>query len=129
MEQKNLHIVIADRNSNVSELLRREFAGMGYRVSVSRDCNQIIGMLLGKDRPDLLILDPELTCPDNRSVMVHLVRDAPRLPVILHAFEPETLPGPLVWAAEAVVEKGADPERLKKTVDRIFRRLNPDSFA
>ncbi|MBI5844317.1 MAG: hypothetical protein HZB23_06590 [Deltaproteobacteria bacterium] len=126
MAEKKLYILIADRNSNVSELLRREFADRGYRAGVARDCNQVIGMLKGDDRPDLVIVDPEISCSENLTVMALLSREAIRIPVVLYSFEPDTLGETGLF--EAVVKKGADTDRLKGTVDRIFRRYHPEHF-
>jgi len=126
MAEKDFYILIADRNSNVSELLRREFAELGYRAGVARDCAQIIGLIKGGDRPDMVIVDPEIACPESLTVMDILGREAPATPVVLYAFEPDSIGE--TGHFEAVVKKGADTGRLKNTVDRIFRRHYPERF-
>lgn len=126
MAGKKLYILIADRNSNVSELLRREFAALGYRAGVARDCVQMIGLIKGGDRPDMVIVDPEIACPESLTVMDILGREAPATPVVLYAFEPDAIGETGLF--EAVLKKSADTGRLKNTVERIFRSRHPESF-
>ena len=50
-------IMIADRNRNVRELLRRELESEGYQVRLAKDGRQVLRSINSDEPPDLLILD------------------------------------------------------------------------
>ena len=130
MTSEDIHIVIADKNSKVSDFLRRELAASGYRASVARDCKALWKLLEGPERADLLILDPEFFSSYGREpLLAHLARQLPGLPVILYAFDTEGLDYHDAKQAIAVVEKEHDTEHLKKVVAKIARRLFPERTA
>ena len=53
-------LLIADRNRNVREFLRREFTSEGYRVAVARDGEEVLESLRRAEPPHVLVLDPEI---------------------------------------------------------------------
>ncbi|MEW5733771.1 MAG: hypothetical protein AB1921_02890 [Thermodesulfobacteriota bacterium] len=130
MARDDIHILIADKNSKVSEFLRRELSAEGFGAAVAKDGRRLWEILEGPERTDLLILDPEiLSASGEASLAAGLFRKKPGLPILLYAFDAENLAGQDVRQAVAVVEKEHDTEHLKKVVEKIARRLFPDRFV
>uniref|UniRef100_I2Q3G6 Response regulator with CheY-like receiver, AAA-type ATPase, and DNA-binding domains n=1 Tax=Desulfovibrio sp. U5L TaxID=596152 RepID=I2Q3G6_9BACT len=111
-------LVIAERNANIRELLRREFGREGYAVLTAGSGAEVLALLAAPASADLLVLDAEIDDPEGGSLVPHVTRLYPLLPVVLHVF-----PG---FEAEAGatgavrVEKEGDFERLKRTVRRVL---------
>jgi len=113
-------LVVADRNSNVREFLRRELIAEGYLVSVARDEAEL-QVLLNDGPPDLLILDLEIPHAGGVVVLERLERRMPHLPIIIHTFPVDEANHPTVRRAAALVEKSADTGRLKSEIGRILK--------
>lgn len=113
-------ILIADRNRNVRDFLRRELAAEGYLVEVARDGREVLGRLNGDEPPHLLILDLEIPFLDEPEMWARLQDCQPPLPVVIHTFLPEfptnlTLPLPAIF-----LEKKGDTDLLKKVVAEVI---------
>ena len=107
-------LVIAERNANIRELLRREFGREGYAVLTAGSGAEVLSCLApsGRMRVDVLVLDAEIAAPDGELLAKRLARIRPTLPVVLHVF-PGLDTGTNGFAR---VEKGGDFERLKAVV-------------
>lgn len=120
MECAGATLVIAERNANIRELLRREFGREGYAVLTAGSGAEVLAHLAAPAKVDLLVLDAEIGEPEGGSLVPHVARLHPLLPVVLHVFpgfEAEVEAG----AAGVVrVEKEGDFERLKDTVRRVL---------
>lgn len=109
-------LLIAERNANIRELLRREFGREGYGVLTAGSCAEVLMRLAGPVSVDVLVLDAEIADPDGGSLTPLLTRLHPGLPVVLHVY-----PGSDAGEDGLVrVEKGGDFERLKGTVRRVL---------
>jgi CheY-like chemotaxis protein len=111
-------ILVADRNRNVREFLRRELLTEGYQLEEARDGREVLMKLNGQNPPDLLILDLELPFVAELKVLELLHEKLPSLAVIIHSFPPESethLP-----EAAKFLEKKEDTELLKKTVAELI---------
>lgn len=118
MERAGATLVIAERNANIRELLRREFGREGYAVLTAGSGAEVLAYLAGPEAVDLLVLDAEIGDPDGGSLVPLLTSRYPRLPVVLHGFPGfEAESG---TAGTALVDKEADFERLKRTVRRVL---------
>ncbi|MBU1398308.1 MAG: response regulator, partial [Proteobacteria bacterium] len=58
--KKMIKILIADRNSNVREFLRREMMAEGYSVELAENGREVLKWAYHREPADLLILDPDL---------------------------------------------------------------------
>lgn len=122
--KKNSDILIADRNPNVREFLRREMSAAGYRVSLA--VSGIQALNYASSHPvDLLIVDPDLPDADSFALLEKLRNSAPSLPIVVHAFSadpPKTENTYDTFNITAFVEKEAGSiEQLKQIVSEILR--------
>jgi CheY-like chemotaxis protein len=118
-------ILIADRNPNVRELLKRELVAEGYHVHLARSGREVLNCVDDATRsPDLVIMDPDL--PDMGEVsLLELIRQKkPELPVVVHTFLAEYINHPIVLHSAAVVEKdGRHVDRLKEAVEEVLTKV------
>ncbi len=119
-------ILIADRNSHVRELLRREFISAGYRVQVSRDGRDVLRMTNVDNPPDLLVLDLDMPYPSGLAVLEQLQDRELPLPVVVHTFLTEYANHPAVQRAAGFWEKrGNNIDGLKATVAQVLQKWYP----
>jgi DNA-binding response OmpR family regulator len=126
MERSALQIVVADKNYNVREFLRREFIEAGYRVLTAKDGFDLVNTLRGSDKPDLVVMDldiPFLSDFVTRELCKH---QESGLPVILHSFADLDPNHPLIVRAYAVIEKSGNPEQLETIVLDILKSNSAD---
>ena len=110
------NILIADRNPNVLEFLRREFLREGYRVQLAKDGFDVCNLLRSHDAPDLVILDLDLPFLDDFVTSELVDRQTGGLPIILRSVGGEEPGHPLAERARAFLDKGDPPDRLKRLV-------------
>ena len=119
-------ILIADRNPNVRELLKRELVAEGDHVHLARSGREVLNWVDAATRsPDLVIMDPDL--PDMGEVsLLELIRQKrPELPVVVHTFLAEYINHPIVLSSAAVVEKdGRHVDRLKEVVKEVLTKVH-----
>jgi CheY-like chemotaxis protein len=126
-------ILIADRNPNVRELLKRELVAEGYRVHLARSGREVLNFMddaTGSDEvsgsPDLVIMDPDLPDMEEFSLLEVMRQRRPELPVVIHTFLAEYINHPIVLSSAAVVEKdGRHVDRLKDAVHEVLNRIYP----
>ncbi len=126
---KSCKILIADRNRNVRDLLRRELTAEGYVVEVARDAREVLDRINGKDPPHLLILDLEIPYLDEPEVWARLKDRQPPLPVVIHTFLPEYPTHLTVPLAAAFLEKKGDTDELKAVVAEVVGKYYPQQFG
>ncbi|MFU2210818.1 response regulator [Solidesulfovibrio sp. C21] len=116
MKRCQASLVIAERNANIRELLRREFGREGYAVTTASSGAEVLALLREPELVDLLVLDAEIGGSDGASLVPRLTRLFPRLPVVLHVFAgQEGDEGSVVR-----VRKEGDFERLKHVVYEVL---------
>ena len=114
-------ILIADRNPNVRELLKREMMLEGYKIRLAKDSREVLELVFGREPLDLLILDPDL--PDAGEVEIYekLGDRIPQIPVVLHSFGTDNVNHQKSLIIAALVEKqGNSVEHLKKVVSELL---------
>ena len=118
-------ILIADRNPNVRELLKRELVAEGYRVSLARSGREVLNFMDdASSLPDLVIMDPDLPDMEEFSLLEVMRQRRPELPVVIHTFLAEYINHPIVLSSAAVVEKdGRHVDRLKDVVDEVLKKV------
>ncbi len=111
-----MRLLLADRNRHVREFLKRELETEGYTVAIARSAQEILTVLGGGEKFDLLILDLEVPYVFEADLLTQLQTFYPHLPVLIHSFQPEN-PQTLASLHHAVfLEKDENPVRLKETV-------------
>jgi DNA-binding NtrC family response regulator len=113
-------IMIADRNANIRELLRREFGREGYAVDTAGSGAEVLTRLDRGGPVDVLVLDVEIASPDGKPLAPLLARRYPDLPLVLHVF-PGLEPGE---GGVAWVEKRGEFERLRDVVRQVLDGRN-----
>jgi len=116
-------ILIADRNPNVRELLKREMLAEGYRVRLARDSREVLKWVFSQAPLDLLILDLDLPDAGEVEILEQINDRIPQLPVVLHSFRTDHANYPEALITAVFVEKqGNSVEHLKKVVSKMLDR-------
>lgn len=122
--KKQYTILIADRNPNVRELLKREFMALGYRIILAKNGNDVLRTIYNPEPLDLVILDLGLPDENGLRILQRVQDRIPTLPVIVHSFfadYAEVRPdNPLTSFVE---KKGDSVEILKKMTVRLLKRM------
>ena len=121
--KKMIKILIADRNSNVREFLRREMMAEGYSVELAENGREVLKWAYHREPADLLILDPDLPDAEESLLLKKLRQRIPYLPVVLHTFFSDYISASKVIIPTEFVEKGGSSiEKLKKVVAEILNK-------
>jgi DNA-binding NtrC family response regulator len=119
-------ILVADRNSHVRELIKREMTAEGYRIRLAGNGHQVIQQAYQHEPIDLLIMDPDLPDTDASFLLKKIQNRIPYLPMVIHAFGSDYGNHTPFLKAAAFVEKGANSVEILKTVAyEILRNPNP----
>jgi CheY-like chemotaxis protein len=119
-------ILIADRNPNVRELLKRELVAEGYRVELARSGREVLGFISDPAKAlDLVIVDPDLPDMGEFSLLEVIRTRAPDLPVVVHTFLTEYINHPVVLSSAVVEKDGRHVDRLKDVVGEVLRNYSP----
>ena len=122
-------IMIADRNRNVREFLRREFEAEGYRVRLAKDGREVLRMTRVGAAPDLLILDLDMPYVDGVKILEQLQDKEPSIPIVIHTTSMEYEGHSAVREAAAFMEKtGNNIGHLKELVEKTLRGFYPHRF-
>ncbi|MBO7747414.1 response regulator transcription factor [Paenibacillus sp. MWE-103] len=116
-------IVIADDESNITDVCRRYLEREGYRVLVAQDGEEALRLWEAHD-PDLLVLDVMMPRVDGWQVC-ETVRARSDVPVVLltaRGEEPDRLLG-LTMGADDYITKPFSPRELVLRVGNILRRV------
>jgi len=120
---KKIKILIADRNSNVREFLRREMLAEGYSVELAENGREVLKWAYHREPADLLILDPDLPDAEESLLLKKLKQRIPYLPVVFHTFFSDYLSASKIINPTEFVEKGGSSiEKLKKVVTEILNK-------
>jgi DNA-binding NtrC family response regulator len=120
--KKRLNILIADRNARIRDFLKREMTAEGYAVGLADNGNEVIRSVYADDTLDLLILDPEIFCPDEHFLHIKLENRIPSLPLILHVSPSEVDHLCAFPHVTAVVEKGWNSVEALKSAVKDFEK-------
>jgi len=124
--QKRFTLLIADKNRNVRDFLRREFAADGYTVHVANDCHELMQFVGSEQPPDLLIFDLEMPYAGGPETLAQVQSCQPLLPVVVHTFLTEHTADHTVLKAAAVLEKkGTNVDSLKQVVIDVLKKTYP----
>lgn len=115
-------ILVADRNGNIRNLLKRELETEGYQVDLAGDGKELIRIARGHYPPDLVIMDLDLPLVDGIKALSMLRDRIPPLLVVIHSSLAELSHPPELGLAKEVIEKGEDLDRLKAVVAGLARK-------
>jgi len=121
---RKITILIADRNPNVREFLKREMVSENYRVICAEDAKTMFKIALEPFMVDVLILDPDLPDMEASDVLGKLGVQNPALPVIIHSICEENGLAFLLEPALFVEKGGGSIEIIKRVLrERILERF------
>ena len=122
-------ILIADRNPNVREFLKREMIAEGYHVRLAKNGREVLRWIYHHEPLDLVILDLDLPDATDASLLEKLNDRIPTLPVVVHTFSTEYNTSVDASLPVAFVEKeGNSIEDLKKVVADMLLKAQPQRF-
>ena len=122
-------ILIADRNRHVREFLQRELMAEGYSVKTARNGREVLAMANGRDPPDLIILDLEISPVSGLIILEGLEKRDPPIPVVVYTLLTEYRDHPLVKKAAAFLEKkGDNVDAFKTKVVNALKSYYPNRF-
>jgi DNA-binding NtrC family response regulator len=119
---EKIKILLADRNHNIRELLRREFEAGGYQVETAGDGREVLMMIRSDESPALLVLDLDLPMVYELNLLEKIQDHTPPLPVIIHYSHRELSEHPDDFTADAFIEKDGSIDQLKNAVDEVIQR-------
>ena len=125
MENRNkFTILIADRNPNVREFLKREMMAEGYRVRLAKDSRGVLKWAFSQAPLDLLILDPDLPDTEEVGLFTQINDRIPQLPVVIHSFQGDYVDYREASITAVFVEKqGNSIEYLKNAVSEMLNQV------
>jgi CheY-like chemotaxis protein len=116
-------ILIGDRNPRVRTFLERELGAAGFHVIAAPNSRELMRRAFGKERIDLIILDPDFPGEPAERVLERLVDRIPAVPIILHSFLNHDFSGRFESESIMVVEKGGGSiDRLKEIARQLRGR-------
>jgi DNA-binding response OmpR family regulator len=118
------NILIADKNKNVREFLRRELSAEGYEVSVAEDGSQILEKLKLDSNVHLLVFDLEMPNADTSGIFEKARSRQPPLPIVVHTFlteEHERDSG--CDTGDIFIEKSGNIDHLKAAIADTLERF------
>jgi DNA-binding NtrC family response regulator len=78
-----IEILIADRNPNVRDFLKRELSACGYHVRLAENEKQLLKLIFSGNRTDLLVLDPDIPGVEIIEIFRKIVDRVPQLPIVI----------------------------------------------
>jgi len=124
---KTFTILIADRNRNVRDFLRRELSAEGYEVAVAEDGGGILAEIDRKPGVDLLVFDLEMPDADSSKIFEKTKNRRPPLPVVIHTFLTEECQRDFNQdKGEIYIEKSGNIDHLKTAIADMLKRFYPD---
>lgn len=119
-------ILIADRNPNVREFLKREMTAEGYRVRLAKNGREVLRWIYHYEPLDLVILDPDLPDASDAPLLEKLNDRIPSLPVVVHTFSTDYHASKDDSLPVTFVEKeGNSIEDLKRIVADMLLKSKP----
>jgi DNA-binding NtrC family response regulator len=119
-------LLIADRNRNVRDFLRREFTADGYSVKLAKDDRELLKIIETEVSGDLLILDLDMPYFGGPEILEKLQTLKPSLPVVVHTFPTDHSVHEAVKGVAAFLEKkGTNIDHLKSVVRAVLQRCYP----
>ncbi len=118
-------ILVADRNRYVREFLRRELTGEGYEIILAKSAQEILDLIHEKRDMHLLILDVDVPCAKELSILEKAETRVPPLPVVVHSFFSDYRECTSQSGTTVFVEKtGSNVDQLKRVVSEVLEKAS-----
>jgi len=121
-------VLIADDESSIRMLYRRELSDEGYNVVTAADAKEAIE-IARENPPDLVILDIRMPGMDGLEAMGRILEENNELPVIINTAFSAYKDSFLSWPADAYITKSSDLTELKETVHAILESRTEATVA
>jgi DNA-binding response OmpR family regulator len=117
-------ILCIDDDPRILELHRAVLAGSGYTVLTAVD--GFTGIALTRSHSiDAIVLDFNMTGMDGSAVAQALMKEHPKLPVVIWSGCLNDIPESLKWYADALLEKTDGPEALISAIEKLLSTNSP----
>ena len=116
-------ILLVEDNELQRELYREELEAEGYDVEIAIDGDNALAKV-GRECPDLVVLDIELPNLDGIETMRKLLDDHPDIPVILNSAYTHYKSNFISWGARAYLIKSSDTSELLNEVNKVMMTEN-----
>jgi DNA-binding response OmpR family regulator len=117
------HVLVADDDSLVADLLTHKLTTRGYRVSIAANGEEAM-QLIARDRPDAVLLDAMMPIMDGYEVLRRMRADESlaRIPVIMLTARKQEgdIVGALELGANDFVVKPFIPEEVLSRLARLL---------
>ena len=111
LSEDSVEVLFVDDDASQREMYRRRLERAGYRVRLADSAEQAADEVRSR-RPGVVVLDIAMPGRDGLSCLQELIDIEPAMPVIINTSYPSYTDNFLAWAADAHVEKSADPGPL-----------------
>jgi two-component system alkaline phosphatase synthesis response regulator PhoP len=114
-------ILCIDDDPRILELHSGVLNGCGHTVLTALD--GLTGLALSRDHSvDLLVIDFVMAGMDRDAVAQILMKEQPKLPVVVCTGCLDDIPESLKWYADALLEKTDGPEALLSTIESLVNQ-------
>lgn len=121
-------ILIADRNRNIRDFLKREMTDEGYLVYSAKNSREAL-KIIDLEHPDILILDPDMPFLNGAEILKRVKDKNRSIPVVIHSFHKENENYTDIQKITAFVEKnGNSVNSLKTLILEVLRKYYPGRF-
>ncbi len=127
--KKIFSILVADKNRNVRDFLRRELSAEGYEVATAEDGSRILAEIEHDGGVDLLVFDLEMPDADSSKIFEKTRNRQPPLPVVIHTFLTEESERNHSGKGAIYIEKSGNIGHLKAAIADMLKRFYPDRFS
>jgi len=111
-------VLCIDDNRNILEINKALLESNGYRVLIAPDGPS--GIALTRTHSiDAVVLDFNMPGMDGAQVAEVLMKEQPKLPVVIWSGCADEIPESLKWFADALLHKGDGPASLLSAVEKL----------
>jgi DNA-binding response OmpR family regulator len=123
-----LNILVVEDHDDLREATVAALTAMGY-AAVGVDCAEAMDEVLGRFRPDILLLDLNLPGEDGLSIAHRLRAAEPGMGVIMVTARnrPQDVKAGYGSGADIYVTKPTSPDELDAAIQALSRRLRPSA--
>ena len=123
MENRNLTVLLADRNPRIRDYILRELRSDGHHVLTAKNGDQLIRWLDSSIQLDVIILDPNMPGIDSKDQLELLLSRKPNLLIVFHCLASDHAELSYKLKKQALVEKnGNSIDGLKQHLRLLLQR-------
>ena len=112
-------ILIIEDEKNLRVLYKQDFERDGFEVVTAASAPEGLE-LLGREKPDLVVMDIRLPGMDGLEAMSRVLDQDPKLPVVLNSAYSSYKDSFMSWSADAYVVKSSDTGELRQRVRDVL---------